>query len=157
MSKINAVYDLIFKIIPKLCSLYEDAIKIFDNFDSNKVINKEFMKKFFDEGEIDWNKLKFEKLELENKAIEYIYNFENIFPLCPYAMFYVDREKNIFKYFTLERTILFQKFPYLICGQKDEQHKNYRMECPYDMFTFETLVQTIISSNIAPIDGAIIK
>ena len=157
MSKINALYDLIFKIIPKLCSLYEDAIKIFDNFDTNKVINKEFMKKFFEEDEIDWDKLKFEKLELENKAIEYIYNFERVFPLCPFAIFYVDRDKNIFKYFTLERTLLFKMFPYLICGQKDEQHKNYRMECPGEMFNFETLVQTIIKRNIAPVDGAIIK
>ena len=157
MARLKAGYDLIFKIIPKLCSLYEDAPKIFDNFDTNKVINKEFMKKFFEEDEIDWDKLKFEKLELENKAIEYIYNFERVFPLCPFAIFYVDRDKNIFKYFTLERTILFRTFPYLICGQKDEQHKNYRMECPGEMLNFETLVQTIIKRNIAPVDGAQIK
>ena len=94
MSDPKALFDLVFKIIPQLCSLYEDAIKIFDNFDPNKVINKEFMKRYFEEDEIDWDKLKFEKIELENKAIEYIYDFSSIFPLSPFAIFYVDKEKN---------------------------------------------------------------
>ena len=151
MSDPKALFDLVFKIIPQLCSLYEDAIKIFDNFDPNKVINKEFMKRYFEEDEIDWDKLKFEKIELENKAIEYIYDFSNIFPLSPFAIFYVDKEKNIYKYFTLERTLFFKTFPFLICGQKDEAHLNYQMECPGEMFNFELLVQTIVNRNIEPV------
>ena len=155
MSNSEALYDLQFKVIPKLCTLYEDAINIFDNFNDNKVIDKEFMKNNFEIGYIDWDDLIFQKKELPNNVIEYIYDFGEPprFPLCRFAIFYVDKTKKIYEYFTLEKTLIVRKYPYLICGQKGNQHKNYMTESPGIFNIFENMVKTIIDDGIKPIQG----
>ncbi len=40
-----------------------------------------------------------------------------------------------------------KKFPYVVCGQKGSQHKNYGLECPSDFETFEKVVQIIIDKK----------
>ena len=146
----EALYDLQRKIIPKLCNLYEDAIKIFDNFKDTKVIDKQFMKRYFETDEIEWDDFVFEKKELPNKAIEYIYDFGEPprFPLCRFAIFYVDVAQNIYKYITLEKTILPRRFPYMVCGVNGDVHVNYMAECPGDLNAFETLVKEIIDKKV---------
>ena len=152
----GALYDLQFKIIPKICSLYEDAIDIFENFKDTKVINKKFMQRYFEKDELDWDDFIFTKRELPTGVIEYIYDFGEPprIPLCRFAIFYVDKAQKIFEYITLEKTFMFSKYPYLICGQKGEQHKNYSTECPADLKTFEEMVKEIIDKRIVPINGA---
>ena len=159
MSLGEDLYDLQFKIIPKICALYEDAIKIFDNFDDTKVINKDFMKRYFPDDYLEWEYYKFEKKVLPNNAIEYIYDYGEPprFPLCRFAIFYVDRAQNIFKYITLEKTIIFAQYPYMVCGQRGEQHLNYQFECSPQLETFEKMVQNIIANNIQPVAGTKIK
>ena len=140
-------------IIPKLCTLYEDAIKIFDNFKDTKVIDKIFMKRYFEEGEIEWDDFTFTKKVLPNNAIEYIYDFGEPprFPLCRFAIFYVDVAQNIFKYITLEKTLFGNKCPYIVCGVKGEKHVNYMTECPGDLEAFEGIVKEIVEKKIEPI------
>ena len=140
-------------IIPKLCTLYEDAIKIFDNFKDTKVIDKTFMKRYFEEGEIEWDDFTFTKKVLPNNAIEYIYDFGEPprFPLCRFAIFYVDVAQNIFKYITLEKTLFGNKCPYIVCGVKGEKHVNYMTECPGDLEAFEGIVKEIVEKKIEPI------
>ena len=159
MSLGGDLYDLQFKIIPKICTLYEDAIKIFETFDDLKVINKKFMKRYFPDDYLEWDDYKFEKKVLPNNAIEYIYDYGEPprFPLCRFAIFYVDRAQNIFKYFTLEKTIMFRDYPYMLCGQKGEQHLNYMYECPAQFEVFEKMVQNIIEKKIEPVTGTKIK
>ena len=139
-------------IIPKLCTLYEDAIKIFDNFKDIKVIDKTFMKRYFEEGEIEWDDFTFTKKVLPNNAIEYIYDFGEPprFPLCRFAIFYVDVAQNIFKYITLEKTLFGNKCPYIVCGVKGEKHVNYMTECPGDLEAFEGIVKEIVEKKIEP-------
>ena len=139
-------------IIPKLCTLYEDAIKIFDNFKDTKVIDKIFMKRYFEEGEIEWDDFTFTKKVLPNNAIEYIYDFGEPprFPLCRFAIFYVDVAQNIFKYITLEKTLFGNKCPYIVCGVKGEKHVNYMTECPGDLEAFEGIVKEIVEKKIEP-------
>ena len=139
-------------IIPKLCTLYEDAIKIFDNFKDTKVIDKTFMKRYFEEGEIEWDDFTFTKKVLPNNAIEYIYDFGEPprFPLCRFAIFYVDVAQNIFKYITLEKTLFGNKCPYIVCGVKGEKHVNYMTECPGDLEAFEGIVKEIVEKKIEP-------
>ena len=140
-------------IIPKLCTLYEDAIKIFDNFKDTKVIDKTFMKRYFEEGEIEWDDFTFTKKVLPNNAIEYIYDFGEPprFPLCRFAIFYVDVAQNIFKYITLEKTLFGNKCPYIVCGVKGEKHVNYMTECPGDLEAFEGIVKEKKKKKIEPI------
>ena len=140
-------------IIPKLCTLYEDAIKIFDNFKDTKVIDKTFMKRYFEEGEIEWDDFTFTKKVLPNNAIEYIYDFGEPprFPLCRFAIFYADVAQNIFKYITLEKTLFGNKCPYIVCGVKGEKHVNYMTECPGDLEAFEGIVKEIVEKKIEPI------
>ena len=140
-------------IIPKLCTLYEDAIKIFDNFKDTKVIDKTFMKRYFEEGEIEWDDFTFTKKVLPNNAIEYIYDFGEPprFPLCRFAIFYVDVAQNIFKYISLEKTLFGNKCPYIVCGVKGEKHVNYMTECPGDIEAFEGIVKEIVEKKIEPI------
>ena len=140
-------------IIPKLCTLYEDAIKIFDNFKDTKVIDKIFMKRYFEEGEIEWDDFTFTKKVLPDNAIEYIYDLGEPprFPLCRFAIFYVDVAQNIFKYITLEKTLFGNKCPYIVCGVKGEKHVNYMTECPGDLEAFEGIVKEIVEKKIEPI------
>ena len=141
------------EIIPKLCVLYEDAIKIFDNFKDTKVIDKDFMQRYFEEGEIEWDNFTFTKKELPNKAIEYIYDFgvPPRFPLCRFAIFYVDVAQNIFRYITLEKTLFGGKCPYIVCGVQGDKHVGYMKECPGDLNAFEEIVKYIIENKINPI------
>ena len=153
MVQIEGIIKLQKDIIPKLCALYEDAVKIFDNFKDTKVIDKKFMKRYFDEGEIDWDDYMFTKKELPNKAIEYIYDFGEppTILLSRFAIFYVDVAQNIFEYITLEKTAFGAKFPYIVCGFKREKHVSYMTDCPDDLNTFEGIVKEIIEKKIVPL------
>ena len=148
-------YDLQFKLLPKLCDLYEDATKIFNNFDDKRMINKEFMENHTEGDYINWDDFVFTKKVLPNNAIEYIYDFGQpaSYPLCRFAIFYVDKAKNIYEYITLEKTMIPRKYPYCVCGQKGTQHKNYQMECPGSLEYFEEMVKNIIDNNIKPVLG----
>ena len=117
------------------------------------------MKRYFPDDYLKWEEYKFEKKVLPNNAIEYIYDYGEppALPLCRFAIFYVDRAQNIFKYITLENTIIFRDYPYIICGQKGQQHLLYKNECPPQLEAFEIMVQNIIKNNIEPVPGTIIK
>ena len=149
------LYDFEFRNLPKLFGIYENDIKNKNNPDEDKLLNIELLKKSSNFELIDWTKFKFEKKILPNGAKEFIYDFSepNSSPLCRYALFYVDANNNIFEYITLEKTIIYKKYPYVICSQKGAQHKNFSIECPDDFDTFEKLAQEIIEKNYKPTAG----
>ena len=134
------IYYLQFKFLPQLFELYEDAKKIFNKFDESKIINIEFMKKHIDNEHIDWSNFKFEKKVLQNNLKEFIYDFgePKSFPLCRYAIFFTN-DKDIHEYLTLEKTLMYSKYPYLICSQKGTKHLNFAIECPANFEFFEKL------------------
>ena len=153
------LYFLEFRFLPKLFELYEDAKKIFDNFDESKIINKDFMKKNIDNEHIYWDEFKFVKKELPNNVKEFIYDFgvPNSYPLCRYAIFYADDANNIHEFFTLEKTLMFNKYPYLICGQKGERHYNFGLECPDNLEFFEKVIHELIQEKYKPVTGFTFK
>lgn len=146
----HELYLFEFKFLPSLFELYETRKNNPTlNFDESQLIDIEFLKKKYETKHIDWNQFKFEKKTLPNNAKEFIYNFgepKNA-PLCYFAIFYVDEENKIYEYITLEKTYISKKFPYVVCGQKGSQHKNYGLECPSDFETFEKVVQIIIDKK----------
>ena len=148
-------YDLQFKFLPKLCDLYEDATQVFETFDDNKMINKDFMQDHTEGDYINWNSFKFTKKVVSDNVTEFIYDFGEpmSYPLCRFAIFYVDKSKNINELFTLEKMMLPQRFPYCICGQKGTQHKNYSIQCPGNLVDFEETIKEIIDKGVKPILG----
>ena len=148
-------YDLEFKLIPKLCDLYQDATNIFENFNDNRMTSKDFMEAHTEGNNINWDDFNFSKKILPNGAIEFIYDFSvpSSYPLCRFAIFYVDKAKNIYEYITLERMMAPGKYPYCVCGQKGTKHKNYSLECAGNLESFEAVVKEIIDKGIKPILG----
>ena len=145
----NELYFLEFRFLPKLFDLYKDAKNIFDNFNEDKLINIKFIQKKIENDNINWNKIKFEKKVLPNNAKEFIYDFgvPSSYPLCRFAIFYADDKNNIYEYITLEKTLLFKNYPYLICGQKGTKHYNFALECPENFESFEKLALNLIEEK----------
>lgn len=149
------MYQLQFRFLPKLFSLHEEDIKDKKNPVEDKLIDIETIKTIPIFSHIDWSKFKFEKKILANGAKEFIYDFgePKSLTLCRFAIFYVDANNGIFEYITLEKTCEYKQFPYLICGQKGPQHKNYGIECPADFNTFEKRAHEIIQKEFKPTSG----
>ena len=152
------LYQLEFRFLPKLCEIYErekrkDPNKEMD--EDNLLIGLENMKNTLPCKRIDWSKFKFWKKVLPNNAKEFIYDFgePKEHPLCRFAIFYVDILNGIYEYITLEKTNFYKNFPYMVCGQKGPQHKNYSIECPEDLDSFEKIAQEIVGKQMKPTTG----
>ena len=150
-------YDFEFKFLPTLFDIYEKQKKENPDKEINEdnLINIDNIKNQVKYKSIDWTKFKFEKKILANNAKEFIYDFgePKNHPLCRFGIFYVDHLNGIFEFITLEKTIQYKYYPYLACGQKGPQHKNYGVECPGELETFEKLVQEIVKKKIKPSMG----
>ena len=152
------LYQLEFRFLPKLCEIFEREKTNNPDKELNEdelLIDLEKMKNNIPSQRIDWSQFKFWKKILPNNAKEFIYDFgePKEFPLCRFAIFYVDQLNKIFEYITLEKTVNFKKFPFIVCGQKGPQHKNYGIECPGDLDTFEKIAQEIVGKQINPKTG----
>ena len=153
--KFYAYYDLEFRHLPVLFSVYEKRLDFFksnvngDKFLYNITTIQESFNlsyKYYWEY-INWEDFHFYKKNLSSDVVEYIYDFgKPEFPLnCRYAIYYIDHINNIYEYFTLEKTKIGK---YLICGiNKNKRHKGYDIECEDNFETFESLVQYIIKTK----------
>ena len=152
------LYQLEFRFLPKLCEIYEREKRKDPNKEMEEdklLIDLEKMKNTLPCQRIDWSQFKFWKKILPNNAKEFIYDFgePKEHPLCRFAIFYVDILNGIYEYITLEKTIGYKKFPFMVCGQKGPQHKNYGLECPGDFDTFEKIAQEIVGKQVKPTTG----
>ena len=152
------LYQFEFKFLPKLCEIYErekrkDPDKEME--EDKLLIDVENMKNHIPSKYIDWSQFKFWKKILPNNAKEFIYDFgePKEHPLCRFAIFYVDILNGIFEYVTLEKTLMYKNYPYVVCGQKGPQHKNYNMECSDDFDSFEKVVQEVVGKQLQPTTG----
>ena len=118
--------------------------------EDKSLIDLEIMKNSFPYKNIDWSQFKFWKKILPNNTKEFIYDFgEPIgYPLCRFAIFYVDHLNGIYEYITLEKTLDYQRYPFVVCGQKGKQHKNYSIECSGNLDIFENVVLKIIGDKL---------
>ena len=152
------LYKLEFSFLPKLCEIYEREKRKDPNKEMEEdklLIDLEKMKNTLPCKRIDWSQFKFWKKILPNNVKEFIYDFgePKEHPLCRFAIFYVDILNGIYEYITLEKTLYYKKFPYIVCGQKGPQHKNYSFECPGDLDTFEKITQEIVGKQLKPTTG----
>lgn len=152
------LYQLEFRFLPKLCEIYEREKRNNPEkeLDEDKLlIDLEKMKNTIPYKSIDWSKFKFWKKILPNNAKEFIYDFgePQNHPLCRFAIFYVDQLNGLYEYITLEKTINYKKYPFMVCGQKGPQHKNYGIECSGDLETFEKVSLEIVGKQLKPTTG----
>ena len=153
------LYDLEFHFLPEIFEIYEKTkMNPGINFDEDKLIDIEFIKKQYKSKYINWDEFKFEKKELSNNVKEFIYCFgkPNDYPLCYYAIFYVDESNKIYNYFTLEKTDIFKGKGddySCVCGQKGSQHINYGIGCPSNITSFEKIIKIIVNKKVKPING----
>ena len=155
--KFNAYYDLEFKHLPTLFSIYEKRIDFFkslpdgDNFLYNITNIQNSFDLSYNSEYINWEEFHFHKKNLGLDVVEYIYDFGKVvYNLnCRYAIYYIDHKNNIYQYFTLEKTnIDDNNYTYLICGlNKNKRHKGYGIECEDNFETFENLVLDIIETQ----------
>ena len=156
--KFYAYYDLEFKHLPTLFSIYEKRIYFFkslpdgDDFLYNITNIQNSFDLNYNSEYINWEEFHFYKKNLGLDVVEYIYDFGKVeYNLnCRYAIYYIDHKNNIYRYFTLEKTkIDDNNYTYLICGlNKNNRHKGYGIECEDNFETFENLVLDIIETQL---------
>jgi hypothetical protein len=155
--KFYAYYDLEFKHLPTLFSIYEKRLDFFkslpdgDNFLYNISKIKNSFNLSYNSKYINWEEFHFYKKNLALDVVEYIYDFGKVvYNLnCRYAIYYIDHKNNIYRYFTLEKAKKDDNnYLYLICGlNENKRHKGYGIECEDNFETFENLVLDIIETQ----------
>ena len=128
IEKSYAYYDLQFKHLPNLFSIYEKRETFFkslingDNFLYNITAIKItfYLRYNYSSEYINWEEFHFHKKNLASDVVEYIYDFgvPKSYLLCRYAIYYVDPINRIYEYFTLEKTKNDKIDTYIICGKK---------------------------------------
>ena len=123
-----AYYDLQFKHLPNLFSIYEKRENFFkslnngDNFLYNITAIKItfYLSYNYSSEYINWEEFHFYKKNLASDVVEYIYDFgvPKSYFHCRYAIYYVDPINRIYEYFTLEKTKNDKIDTYIICGKK---------------------------------------
>ena len=122
--KFYAYYDLEFKHLPTLFSIYEKRLDFFkslpdgDNFLYNITSIQNSFDLSYNSEYINWEEFHFYKKNLALDVVEYIYDFGKVeYNLnCKYAIYYIDHKNNIYQYFTLEKAkIDDNNYTYLIC------------------------------------------
>ena len=63
-----------------------------------------------------------------------------------------DEKNTIHEFFTLEKTLIFKNYPYLVCGQVGIQHYNFGIECSDNFEEFEDTVYKLMKEKYK-IDG----
>lgn len=150
----DQLYFLQFKFLPALCDSYaKDPSK----FDESKLTNKDLMSSQPLFSTIDWVQINIERKELDNKIIEFIYDFgePKEEPFCRFSIFYVDRANEVYEYFTLEKAKKYKKYPYYVCNLKKGKHKDYNIECPPELATFEGIIKDLVEKQIKALNDLI--
>ena len=157
----NQNYFLQFNIIPSLTSFHSlNRLKGFiedDEIDKTFFSNKDIIKSYLNESplykvdEINWDEIKIEAKMISNNSFKIIYDFgePKYDTLCRFAIFYVDLSNfYIFEYITLEKSEIYNKYPYYIGIISRDKHYDFNIECEPDLNTFENFVDEFIKYKI---------